>query len=235
MANETTTLNAVLRESEGSRANRRLRRSGRIPAVIYGGEGDCQAVSVDARELRHALHAAGAVIELSVDGQTTNAVLKDSQHDPVRGDTLHVDFLRVRMDVAIQSTVTVELAGADESPGSVEGGVLEQQLRELTIEALPGDIPESIVHDVSGLELNATVHVSDLTAPAGVTILDDPETVVASITLPRLEVEEPEVETETEVIGEGEGEAFAPEGAEAEGQPETGGAGEGEQPDTTSE
>ncbi|HEX2086082.1 MAG TPA: 50S ribosomal protein L25 [Solirubrobacteraceae bacterium] len=235
MANESTTLEALPREIEGSRANRRLRRSGRVPAVIYGGEGECQPVSVDARELRHALHASGAVIELSVDGQTTNAVLKDAQNDPVRGDTLHVDFLRVRMDVAIQSTVTLELTGAEDAPGHTEGGVLEQQLREVTIEALPGDIPESIVHDVSGLELNATVHVSDLTAPAGVTIVDDPELVVASLTLPRLEVEEPEVETETEVVGEGEGEAFAAEGSDAEGQPETGGAGEGEQPDTTSQ
>ncbi len=235
MAKDATTLEALPRETEGSRANRRLRRSGRIPGVIYGGGEDCLAISVDARELRHALHGAGAVIELSLDGNKTNAVLKDSQHDPVRGDTWHVDFLRVRMDVAIQTMVTLELTGAEESPGSTEGGVLEQQLRELNIEALPGDIPENVTHDVSRLELNATVHVSDLSAPDGVTILDDPETVVASITLPRLEVEEPEVETETEVVGEGEGEALAAEGADAEGQPETGGAGEGEQPDTTSE
>jgi large subunit ribosomal protein L25 len=235
MANGSTTLEARRREVEGSRANRRLRRSGRIPGVIYGAGGGCEAISVDARELRHALHAAGAVIELSLDGETTNAVLKDAQTDPVRGDTLHVDFLRVRMDVAIQATVTLELSGAEDAPGHTEGGVLEQQLRELTIEALPGDIPESIVHEVSGLELNATVHVSDVAAPQDVTILDDPETVVASITLPRLEVEEPGVETETEVVGEGEGEALAPEGAGAAPQPEAGGAGEGGQPDTTSE
>src|SRR3712207_1725252 len=148
---------------------------------------------------------------------------------------LHVDFLRVRMDVAIQSAVTLELTGADEAPGHTEGGVLEQQLREVNIEALPGDIPEAITYDASKMELNDTLHVSDLSAPNGVTILDDPETVVASLTLPRLEVEEPEVETETEVVGEGEGEALAAEGADAEDQPETGGAGEGEQPDTTSE
>ena len=235
MANGTTTLNIVPRDVEGSRANRRLRRSGRVPAVVYGGEVEPLPISVDARELRHALHASGAVLELALDGETTNAVLKDAQSDPVRGDLWHVDFLRVRMDVAIQSTVILELTGADDAPGHTEGGVLEQQLREVSIEALPGDIPEAIVHDVSGLELNATVHVSDLTAPEGVTILDDPEIVVASITLPRLEVEEPGVETETEVVGEGEGEAFAPEGADAGAQPETGGAGGGEQPDTTSE
>src|SRR3712207_6493171 len=235
MAKEATTLEVTRREIEGSRANRRLRRSGRVPAVIYGGGEDCLPISVDARELRHALHAAGAVIELSLDGATTNAVLKDAQTDPVRGDTWHVDFLRVRMDVAIQSAVTLELTGAEDAPGTSEGGVLEQQLRELTIEALPGDIPENVSYDLSGLELNGTVHVSDLTAPEGVTILDDPELVVASIALPRLEVETEDVETETEVGGEGEGEALAAEGSDAGDQPETGGAGDGEQPDTTSE
>jgi large subunit ribosomal protein L25 len=235
MANETTSLTVQPREIEGSRANRRLRRTGRIPAVIYGGEGDSVAVSVDARELRHALHGAGAVLELALDGERQTAMLKDAQTDPVRGDVWHVDFLRVRMDVAIQTTVTLELTGADDSPGTTEGGVLEQQTREVNIEALPGDVPEVIEHDVSGLELNATLHLSDVSAPEGVTLLDDPETVIASITLPRLEVEEPGVETETEVVGEGEGEAFAGEGAAAEGQPESGGAGEGEQPDTTSE
>jgi large subunit ribosomal protein L25 len=235
MAKDATTLQVTRREIEGSRANRRLRRSGRVPAVIYGGGEDCLPISVDARELRHAVHASGAVIELSLDGATTNAVLKDAQWDPVRGDTWHVDFLRVRMDVAIQSTVTIELTGVEDAPGHTEGGVLEQQLRDLNIEALPGDIPENIEYDVSALNLNDTVHVSDLTAPSGVTILDDGESVVASMILPRLEVEEPEVETETEVIGEGEGEAMAAEGADVEGQPETGGAGDGEQPDTTSE
>ena len=232
---ESTKLSVVRRETEGSRANRRMRREGRVPAVIYGGESESLPVSVDARELRHALHAAGAVLELSLDGETTNAVLKDAQWDPVRGDTWHVDFLRVRMDVAIQTPVVLELVGADEAPGTSEGGVLEQQLRELNVEALPGDVPEVIQHDASTLEAGATLTVADLTAPQGVTILDEPDAVVASITMPRLEVETDGLETETQVVGEGEGEAFAAEGSDAGTQPETGGAGEGDQPDTTSE
>src|SRR3712207_1043454 len=147
---------------------------------------------------------------------------------------MHIDFVRVRMDVAIQSVVTLELVGAEDAPGTSEGGVLEQQLRELNVEALPGDIPESVQHDASGLEINATVTVADLTAPSGVTILDDPELVVASITLPRLEVETTdEVETETEVVGEGEGEALAAEGSDAEAQPETGGADNADDAQTT--
>jgi large subunit ribosomal protein L25 len=204
--------------------------------VLYGGGEEPLHFSVDARELRHALQASGAVLELALDGDSATAVVKDQQRDPVRNQPLHIDFVRVRMDVAIQSTVLLELTGADDSPGAREGGVLEQQTRELNVEALPGDIPETIAHDVSELEIGATVHVSDLAAPEGVTLLDEPEAVIASITLPRLEVETPdEVETETEVIGEGEGEAFAPEGSEAEPQPGAAGAGAGDEPDTTSE
>jgi large subunit ribosomal protein L25 len=236
MASDTTRLDVTPREIEGSRENRRLRRAGRVPAVLYGGGEEPRHFSIDARDLRLALQGSGAVIELAIDGQTENAVVKDQQRHPVRGDAVHIDFVRVRMDVAIQSVVLVELTGVEDAPGTREGGVLEQQTRELTVEALPGDIPEAIVHDASELEVGATLTVGDLTAPSGVTIVDDPETVVASITLPRLEVEtSDEVETETEVVGEGEGEAFASEDADAGTQPETGGAGDGGDPDTTSE
>jgi large subunit ribosomal protein L25 len=234
MPDTTTRLNATPRDIEGSRSNRRLRRSGRVPAVLYGGEGEPVHFSVDARELRVALHGSGAVIELELDGDAATAVVKDQQRDPIRGDALHIDFVRVRMDVAIHAMVALELVGAEDSPGTREGGVLEQQTREVNVEALPGDIPETIQHDVSSLEIGATVSLGDVTAPDGVTLLDDPETVVASITLPRLEVETPdEVESETAVVGEGEGEA--PEGVDADAQPDAAGAGEGELHDTTSE
>lgn len=216
MASEATTLNTEAREPEGSRANRRLRRSGRIPAVLYGGDGEPQHLSVDARELRTALQAKGAVLELAVGGDKTPAMVKDQQRDPVRGDAWHIDFLRVDLKQAIHTTTTLELVGVEDSPGTTEGGVLEQQLRELQIEALPGDVPEVITLDVSNLQLGATVHLSDVGAPKGVTLLDDPESVVASMTLPRLEVE-PEVETETEVIGEGEAGAGGEGDAEREG------------------
>jgi large subunit ribosomal protein L25 len=217
MASDTTRLNVAPREIEGSRSTRRLRREGRVPVVLYGGEGEPLHFSVDARELRHALQGAGAVIELDAEGQTATAVVKDHQRDPVRNDVLHVDFVRVRMDVAIQTTVIVEVVNFDDSPGGTEGGVLEQQLRDLNIEALPGDIPESIVFDASSLALDGTVNVSDLQPPSSVTILDDPEEVVASVTIPRMVVEAGDaVETETEVVGEGEGEALATEDTDAE-------------------
>jgi large subunit ribosomal protein L25 len=222
MANATTRLSATPRSVEGSRSNRRLRRSGRVPAVLYGGDGEPQHFSVDARDLRVALQGSGAVIELDLDGSTATAVVKDQQRDPVRGDAWHVDFVRVRMDVAIQTTVVLDLQGADKAPGIVEGGVLEQQLRELLIEALPGDVPETIEHDASGLEAGGVLTVADLAAPKGITILDDPESVVASITLPRAAIEsEDEVETETAVVGEADAGSTGGAADEAEPAPDT--------------
>jgi large subunit ribosomal protein L25 len=205
---------------------RRLRRSGRVPGVLYGGTGEPVAFDVDARELRHALHARGAVLEVALDGETTPAVLKDSQRHPVRGETMHIDLIRVRLDVAIQSTVLLDMTGVDEAPGVKEGGVLEQIMRELNVEALPTDIPETIQFDASGLEAGATVTLSEITAPPKVKLLDDPEAVVATITAPRLEIEtEEEIETEVELVGEGE---EAPEGEAAEGEAPEGEAAESE-------
>jgi large subunit ribosomal protein L25 len=201
---ETTSLSLTARAPEGSRSARRLRRDNLVPGVIYGGDSGCEHFAVDARILRNTLAHAHAVIEVSVDGGTSTPVLvKDIQRHPVRGELMHVDFLRVRMDQSIQTTVAIELTGADEAPGVVEGGVLSQEVRELNIEALPGDIPDSIVHDVSGLEMNATLTLAAVTAPRGVTLLDDPdETVIATITPPTAEPVEEEIETETEIVGE---------------------------------
>ena len=209
-----TKLDARMRTPEGSRATRRLRREGRIPGVLYGGGEDPIPFDVDARELRHALAARGAVLEVDLGGHTASAVVKHADHHPVRGETVHLDLLRVRLDVAIQATVVLELEGVDDAPGVREGGIVEQVTREITIEALPNDIPESIVHDVSGMEMNDTIFLAAVTAPSGVTIVDElEETVVATLIPPRLEVEPTdEIETETEVVGEGE----APAEAEAE-------------------
>jgi large subunit ribosomal protein L25 len=214
---DTSTLDVSSRAAEGSRSARRLRRTGQVPGVMYGGDGEPLLFAVDARILRNTLARSGAIIEVAVDGAAPNPVLvKDVQRHPVRGEAVHVDFLRVDMKVAIQTVVTLELTGADRAPGVVEGGVLSQGVIELHIEALPGDIPDSIVFDVSGLEMNSTATLSELSAPAGVTLLDDPdETVLATITPPTQEPVEEEIETETELVGEG-----APgEAAPAEGEP----------------
>jgi large subunit ribosomal protein L25 len=219
-----TKLDARARTPAGSRATRRLRREGRIPGVLYGGGEDPVAFDVDARDLRIALAGRGAVLDLAIDGKTSSAVLKSADHHPVRGETTHIDLLRVRLDVAIQATVALELQGADEAPGVVEGGVIEQVTREVTVEALPTEIPESLVVDASGMAMHDTLHLSAVKAPSGVTIIGDmDETVVATLTPPRLaEPAEDEIEQETELVGEGgeataEGEDEAAAEATAEG------------------
>jgi large subunit ribosomal protein L25 len=207
---DSTKLSLNARDPEGSRTARRLRRSGEVPGVIYGGDGVPSHFSVDARILRNTLAHSGAILDISVDGGTSAPVLvKDLQRHPVRGDIMHVDFLRVNMNETIQTTVVLELLGADDAPGVNQGGVLTQDTRELNIEALPGDIPDVIQHDVSTLAMNATLNLSAVTAPDGVTFLDDPEeTLVATITPPTAEPVEDEIETETALVGEG-GEAEA--------------------------
>jgi large subunit ribosomal protein L25 len=216
------------RTAKGSRAARRLRRSGAIPGVVYGGtNGDCKAVTIGARELRSALLASSAVIDVKIgDDKSVPVIVKDQQHHPVRDEIVHIDLLEVRLDEKIHTTVPLELEGVEEAPGVKEGGVMEHVTRELNIEALPTSIPERIVADVSGMDPAATMHLSELTAPEGVVFLDDPEeTIVATVTIPT-EVVEPEVEEETELVGE-EGEV--PEGEEApEGEAAAPAEGEGE-------
>jgi large subunit ribosomal protein L25 len=217
MAETTTKLDVSSRAAGGSREVRRLRRSGRVPGVLYGGGGDSVSFDADARELRLALARSGAVLDLSVDGgKATPVVLKETQRDPVRGETVHIDLLRVRLDQAIHAVVPLELTGIDDTPGVKEGGILEQIVRELNVEALPTAIPESIVHDVGEMQINDTLLLSALTVPEGVALLDDLETVVVTLSPPRLQTEaEEEIESETELVGEAaEGGA---EGADSEG------------------
>ncbi|WP_205699514.1 50S ribosomal protein L25 [Conexibacter sp. SYSU D00693] len=207
---QSTKLAVATRQPAHSREIRRLRRAGRVPGVLYGRGQDPVSFDVDARELRHALAASGAVLDLQLDDSgSESAVLKDAQRHPVRGDVLHIDLLRVDLNQTIQAVVTVELTGSEDAPGVKEGGVLTHETRELNVEALPADIPDVLQVDVSGMEVAATLTLGEITAPQGVTLLDDPEaTIIASITAPTA-VEEPgdEVETETEVVGEGAGEA----------------------------
>lgn len=204
MATATTKLDVASRDPDGSRSARRLRRTGRIPGVLYGGGSDPISFSVDARELRIALAASGAVVDLSIDGsKPTPVVLKEAQRNPVRGDTTHVDLLRVRLDKPIHAIVPLELTGVDDTAGVKEGGILEQLTRELNIEALPTAIPESIVHELGEMQIGDTLSLEAIAAPDGVTLLDDPATTVASLSAPRLQAEEEaEIETETELVGE---------------------------------
>jgi large subunit ribosomal protein L25 len=203
MANERPTLEAEERPEQGSRNTRRLRRAGYVPGIVYGGGGECVPFKVGVRELRAALVAHSAVIDLKVgDTAVRPVILKDQQLHPVRSDVMHVDLLEVNLRETIQTTVRVELHGAEDAPGVSEGGIISQETNELNIEALPTDIPEVISVDVSHLEAAGTLHLADLTPPQGVTFLDDPEAIIATVTTPTEVSEEPEIEAETERVGD---------------------------------
>jgi large subunit ribosomal protein L25 len=229
MAGERAKLTVQERESRGSAESRRLRKQGLIPGVLYGRGNTPHAICVPERELRRVLTGDGglnAILDVVLEGQKTThpSILKEYQQHPVKGGITHVDFHEVRLDQPIQARVVVELVG--EPAGVTEGGVLSQVNREVTIEALPMEIPEHLELDVSGMAIGDTLRLADLKVQEGVKYLDDPEeTVLATVTMPTriVEPEEEAVEGEEGELPEGaevpEGEE-APEGA-AEAAPET--------------
>lgn len=220
MSSDRATLNASPRTDFGSRTTRRLRRDGRIPGVVYSEGSEAISFQVESRDVRVVLNTGQALFDLQIEGSdAVPVVVKEQQHHPVRGDLQHLDLQKVRLDVAIQAEVTIELEGADDAPGVKQGGVLEHVTREVTVEALPTAIPDSIALDVSAMEINDNLTFEDLTAPEGVELIaDDPaEITIVTLSPPRVE-EEPEtgVEEEPEVVGEAaaesEGEAADPGG-----------------------
>ncbi len=232
MAGERTKLVVAQRDKLGSAESRRLRRQGLVPGVLYG-SGEPVAISVTERELRRALTGAAglhSILDVEIDGRgTTHAsILKEYQVDPVRGGVTHVDLHEVRLDQTIHASVAVHLLGGEDAPGVREGGVLSQPLREVTVEALPLEVPERLELDVSGMEVGGTLRISDLVAPEGATLLDDPEMVVATVTAPTRVVEPEPTEEELAEAAEGElAEGEAAEGAAEEpAEPEADAAGD---------
>jgi large subunit ribosomal protein L25 len=218
MASQRPTLSVDVREERGSRANRRLRRAGLVPGILYGATHD-EPVSfkVGDRELRRILVDGSALIDIEIGGEkSVPAILKDRQLHPVRDEVVHIDFLEVNLSEKIHASVAVEVEGGEDSPGVKEGGVLDHATREVEIEALPTDIPERIVVDVSALEIGATITLAEVTAPDGVEFVHEnlEEITVASVVLPT-KVEEPEIEAETELVGE-DGEAAEGEGGDSD-------------------
>jgi large subunit ribosomal protein L25 len=232
MADDRPTLKVSERAEFGSRTSRRLRRSGMVPGVVYGGGKETRAFQVAERDARTALAHGGALMDLEFDGSgTTPVVVKEEQRHPLKGNLIHLDLQEVKLDVAIQAEVPIELLGTEDAPGVKEGGVLEHVTREVTVEALPTEIPESIPADVSGMEIGDTLQLSALFAPEGVEFflgegVDADEVTIATLSPPRVEEEpEPELEEEAELVGE-EGEEV-PEGEEApEGEAPAEGEGE---------
>jgi large subunit ribosomal protein L25 len=207
------TLVAEQRPEKGSRPAGRLRRAGKVPAVVYGLGIDTLMVTVPARDLGHILageSGANTLISLQVDGDDVLTLARQIQRHPTRGELMHVDFIRIRRDVAVSAEIPVHLVG--EASGVRDGGLMEQLIFNLTIEAMPGNIPVSLEVDVSALAIGDQIHVSDVPLGDGVATQVEGDAVVAQVAAPR-------VVTEAE---EGEG----VEGEEGEGAPsaEAGGA-----------
>jgi len=204
----------------GTRPSRRMRRTGRVPGVVYGLGGDTVAVAVDARDLRSALNTdAGlnALLTLEVDGDRQLSLVKDLQHHPVRNEVIHVDFIRVDADVAVEVEVRVVLEG-EASAVANEDGVVDQAAFTVAVSAKPESIPNELTFDISDLVLGDTVRASDLELPAGVELAGDPEELVASTSIRVIEIEEPEVDEEAEVELDEDGQPIVAEDADEEAE-----------------
>jgi len=222
MARTREKLKAAPRTDFGSRSARRLRGEKLVPGVVYAGGEEARAFQAGEREVRTVLAGGQALFDLEVEGsKAVPVVVKEQQLHPVKGNLQHIDLQEVKLDEAIQAEVAIELEGAETAPGVKEGGVLEHVTREITVEALPAEIPEHLIADVSEMQINDTVTLSSVPAPEGVKFVADDldEITIATLSPPRVEEEpEPAVEEEAELVGE-EGEAPAAEegGEEAEG------------------
>jgi large subunit ribosomal protein L25 len=180
----------------GKNVNRRLRAQGLIPGVVYGAKKEPVPVAVSPKEIGTILRSASGentLFDLQLDGGRRKVILKEFQVEPIKGKLLHADFYEVALDQALEVTVHIELTGVPMGV-KVEGGILDFVTRELQVECLPTDIPEKIVVDVSELGMGKHVRVSDIKAPERVTILTDPDVVIAHVVAPRAEEVAPAAE-----------------------------------------
>ena len=190
-------VNAEPRADQGKGASRRLRRVGKVPAVLYGGKGDAQMLVLSHNEMsKHVKIEAffSHILTLNLGGAAQQVVLKDLQRHPVNDSIIHVDLLRVLADVAIRMQVPLHFKGAEVAPGvKTGGGLIEHHLNQIEVECLPKDLPEFIEVDLSHLEINESVHLSQLKIPAGVELVDlrhGKDSSVAAVHVPRAIVEE---------------------------------------------
>lgn len=212
----TVSLNADARDAKGKGAARTLRSHGQIPAVIYGHGRDPQALALNARDLDKMLshiQAESTVIEVTVGGHIAKTLIREIQRHPIKRQILHVDFQALVAGEKVTVSIPIVLQGIPEGV-RLEGGVLDQTLREIEIEVDPSSIPDHVEYDVTNMVIGDSVHISDLKVPEGVEVLDDPETSVAVLAAPRAVIEEtpavaeavegePGAVAEPEVIGRG--------------------------------
>lgn len=176
---KTIQLSIKPRSELGSRANKRLRDQGFIPGVIYGHKEAVVPVTLPKRELSHHLAHGAHVFDLAIDGKNEQVLVKDVQYNHLGSEVIHVDFTRVSLDERVTVTVPLELKGTPK--GEADGGVLTQVISELEVECLVTEIPDVIRHNISEMGLDDVLHVSDLKVPAGVTIVQDGEQIVATV------------------------------------------------------
>ena len=212
----TVSLSANSRDTKGKGAARTLRSQGQIPAVIYGHGRDPQPLALNARDLDKLLshiQAESTVIEVTVGGHTAKTLIREIQRHPIKRQILHVDFQALVAGEKVIVSIPIVLVGIPEGV-RLEGGVLEQPLREIEIEVDPSNIPDHVEYDVTNMVIGDSVHISDLKVPEGVEVQDDPETSVAVLAAPRAVIEEtpvaaeavegePGAVAEPEVIGRG--------------------------------
>lgn len=212
---KTLTVEVKSRTTFGTSASRRLRREGMVPAVLYGHGAGVQSFVVTDETAHAVLHHPG-LMSLTLDGaEAATAILKSSQRHPVSSGILHLDFLAVRADELIRSVVPVQATGTPK--GATAGGQLEQVLHMLEIECLPGDLPEFIEVDVSGMDLDVTMHVRDIPMPEGIKATSDAGLAVFQVRLPKIEeVKEEKPAEEEGAEAAAEGAAPAAEGGEAD-------------------
>jgi large subunit ribosomal protein L25 len=221
---DRTTVKAKARSDFGSGASKRIRRSGLVPAVVYGGSGESVTVSLDPKDIFRLLRSESGrntILDLKIEGgATNNVILKDWQVDPVKETILHADFQRVAMDQTLKVTVPIVIRG--EAIGiKTEGGLLDVVVREIEVQCLPADIPEQFECDVSELGMHESLRVRDLPVSDGVEVLEDGDRVVVHVVPLRAEEEVVSAEGE-DVEGVPEGEAGEPEDV-AKGEKEEGG------------
>ena len=202
------TIKATLREGTGKGPNRKLRATGRVPAVVYGHNEKTREVSLDAHELKvlfSKISVENTIIRLDIEGEKgeVKALVREVQANPVKGDLYHVDFYQIHANEKVDVEVPVHLVGS--APGVKAGGVMDHQIHELPVRCLPGAIPESFEVDVSALELGDSIHVGDLKVPEGVEIEMDDDRTVCSVVVPAaLEAAQPAAAAEGEASGEPE-------------------------------
>lgn len=224
-------LNAEVRTAHGTSDNRRLRREGKVPAIMYGGDADPVMLSVDHDDLAHHLDNEAFyshVIQINVNGgKNEEAVLRDLQRHPSRPFIEHMDLMRVVAGEALRMSVPLHFAGEEEAPGAVEqDGIFQHSMTEVEVECLPRDLPEYVEVDVSWMGLSDAVHLSEVKIPNGVQLVDlmheDTDPTVVTMTQPRgaLEIEQEEealAESEQGLEDHTEGEEAADEPAAHEG------------------